>query len=446
MNSIDTLKKRALLAFVVAVFATPLMANELWVGPVGNSDKKPQFNFGVPDNFEGFTKATVLVIGGRNQSISYDLELSISRDLGIHPGFVTTMTGIPATLLKDQFAELDVSAIFLSAPALQPGTDYVTLSVVAGASRAQFVGLRFDYVGPLGPTGPAGPQGDKGNTGPEGLQGPSGPPGPTGSAGPAGAKGLNARGAWSVADSYVADDVATEGGETWRCRVANCVVATPPTPSNLDWELLAAKGEDGATGAQGPQGFTGPSGPTGSAGPGGPQGVAGPTGPPGTGLTRTFVAATGVSGGMGGSSTTAYCITGEVSKITVVSGDVIDSLRFQCDGQFLPNADGSVRWARGLGTWQSERIGGILGFRTEDISCALSDDVVGIAGYHSNVIQELALICKSSRTGAITRPAAAGNPAAQTTYFEQWCPAGTVMTGINAQAGSFIDAIGAICQ
>jgi sugar/nucleoside kinase (ribokinase family) len=33
---------------------------------------KTLFGFGVPDNFKAFTKATVLVIGDRDQEISYD--------------------------------------------------------------------------------------------------------------------------------------------------------------------------------------------------------------------------------------------------------------------------------------------------------------------------------------------------------------------------------------
>lgn len=140
--------------------------------------------------------------------------------------------------------------------------------------------------GPSGPTGPIGPEGADGGTGPAGStgpSGPSGPQGPAGASGPEGAKGLNARGAWSDADSYVADDVVTHDGQTWRCSAAQCTVGTPPM-RGPDWELLAAKGADGAAGAQGPQGPTGADGlnglpgPVGPPGPGGPSGLQGPAG------------------------------------------------------------------------------------------------------------------------------------------------------------------------
>lgn len=89
---------RALLVFALAIFAIPLKANELWVAPAKNTadrliadfavaDKKAHFGFGVPDNFNGFTKATVLLIGSKDQEIRYDLTLSISQNLGQRHGF-----------------------------------------------------------------------------------------------------------------------------------------------------------------------------------------------------------------------------------------------------------------------------------------------------------------------------------------------------------------------
>jgi len=250
MSPAATLKKGALLVFALAVFATPVRANELWVAPAKNpaekliadfavAKKKTHFGFGVPDNFNGFTRATVLLIGGKDQEIRYDLTLSISQNQASDTASVTVIKDVPAIVFKDQLLELDVSAIFNGAPDLLPGTDYVSLSIDIGTPRrsergdegeredernesssngtgdprALLFGLRFQYVGPLGPTGPEGP------TGPPGLDGLNGAPGPqglTGPSGPAGAKGLNAQGAWSNAGRYVLDDVVTDGGQTWR--------------------------------------------------------------------------------------------------------------------------------------------------------------------------------------------------------------------------------------
>lgn len=223
-----TLEKRALLVFALAVFATPVKANELWVAPAKSpadqlmadfaaAQKKTHFGFGVPESFTGFTRATVLLIGSKDQEIRYDLKLSISRNLASDMAFVTAMKGIPAMVFKDQLLELDVSAIFNGAPALQPGTDYVSLSIDIGTPRARrpgesgdengqnenssndactpralVFGLRFQYVSPLGATGPQGPRGPKGetgDTGPQGLTGATGPQGLTGATGPQGLVG-----------------------------------------------------------------------------------------------------------------------------------------------------------------------------------------------------------------------------------------------------------------
>lgn len=45
MSPAATLKKRALLVFVLAVFATPVKANELWVAPAKNSADKLSADF-----------------------------------------------------------------------------------------------------------------------------------------------------------------------------------------------------------------------------------------------------------------------------------------------------------------------------------------------------------------------------------------------------------------
>src|SRR5260370_34355388 len=135
--------------------------------------------------------------------------------------------------------------------------------------------------GALGPAGPAGPQGAQGTTGtqgPPGLNGATGSQGPTGPAGPA---GLKARGAWAaVTTDYALNDVVTDAGSTWRCQVIPACTpgAEPSITTNIDWELLATKGNDGAPGLQGIQGPPGAQGVTGSQGAIGPPGAQGPTG------------------------------------------------------------------------------------------------------------------------------------------------------------------------
>ncbi len=69
------------------------------------------------------------------------------------------------------------------------------------------------------------------------LQGPAGPPGPA---------GLTARGVWSNATSYAAGDIVQRDGTTWRAKRANSNVT--PGSSASDWEALAQKGGQGATG------------------------------------------------------------------------------------------------------------------------------------------------------------------------------------------------------
>lgn len=148
-------------------------------------------------------------------------------------------------------------------------------------------------VGPVGATGPMGPAGPQGVPGQDGALGPAGPQGPVGEAGPqgpAGPPGLVAQGEWdsSHAGNYALNDIVTESGSAWRCKVsAGCDPSSQPTAANPEWEVLAVKGDtgpqgpagaDGAAGAQGPAGPQGPVGPAGPTGPMGPQGPVGPTG------------------------------------------------------------------------------------------------------------------------------------------------------------------------
>ena len=89
-----------------------------------------------------------------------------------------------------------------------------------------------------------------------------------------GPRGLNPKGAWNAAKAYVANDVVTNGGSSFRAKKNN--VNRPPSTSPNQWEVLAKKGDQGIQGATGPAGDSGPAGPTGPAGPIGATGPAGP--------------------------------------------------------------------------------------------------------------------------------------------------------------------------
>jgi hypothetical protein len=85
---------------------------------------------------------------------------------------------------------------------------------------------------------------------------------------------LNARSAWnSQTTDYALNDVVTDAGSTWRCKIAACAAGNEPATNPSQWELLAAKGD------------TGPAGPI------------GPQGPAGNGSVTSVAAGTGLTGG-----------------------------------------------------------------------------------------------------------------------------------------------------
>lgn len=146
--------------------------------------------------------------------------------------------------------------------------------------------------GPKGDTGATGPQGATGPKGDTGAQGPQGIQGVKGATGATGAKGVSMRlkGAWSSTTAYVNDsnyiDLVTSGGNTYACKVSNTNQAVTNTTY---WELIAQKGNTGATG---PQGATGA---TGATGPQGPTGAAGTTPTIKAGTVTTGAAGTSAS-------------------------------------------------------------------------------------------------------------------------------------------------------
>jgi Collagen triple helix repeat (20 copies) len=89
--------------------------------------------------------------------------------------------------------------------------------------------------------------------------------GNTGNTGATGAAGLVWVGAWAAGTAYVVNNAVTYNGSSYRRKVAG-TTATPPSSDATNWELLAAKGDVGATGSTGSTGSTGPTGPTGPKG------------------------------------------------------------------------------------------------------------------------------------------------------------------------------------
>lgn len=77
-----------------------------------------------------------------------------------------------------------------------------------------------------------------------------GDPGAQGDPGPQGPKGLVWRGAWNGATAYAVDDAVSYGGASYRRLVAG-TTGTAPDADGTNWAVLAAKGDQGPTGASG---------------------------------------------------------------------------------------------------------------------------------------------------------------------------------------------------
>jgi len=98
---------------------------------------------------------------------------------------------------------------------------------------------------------------------------------------------INWKGQWSATELYHNGDGVEFNGSSYLCVGAPACTLTPPGKS---WDLMAAKGNTGDTGARGYRGDTGTSGPKGNTGMAGPKGdtgaqgatgATGPTGPKG---------------------------------------------------------------------------------------------------------------------------------------------------------------------
>lgn len=164
-----------------------------------------------------------------------------------------------------------------------------------------------------------------------------------------GPRGVTPRGAWRRQDSYLADDLVTFRGSTWRALAES--EGEQPGSDEAAWEQFVAKGRAGDAGPAGPAGepgSDGAQGPAGVAGPIGPQGPVGPQGPKGdvgvivgrASFNLTFTAAANscstvatvipgsIDGDMVVASVQSYALVGAafVTGYGVVNGNVTASL------------------------------------------------------------------------------------------------------------------------
>ena len=152
-------------------------------------------------------------------------------------------TGIASALVNDMY--------------LNTSTGYVYKCVTAGnASTAKWA-----YVGSI-----KGAAGAKGDTGATGAAGAKGDKGDTGATGPAGAKGdtgakgvsMRLKGAWASGVAYVNDgsyiDIVTANGNTYGCIKSHTSSSSIGVTNTTYWQVLAQKGDTGATGPAGKDG------------------------------------------------------------------------------------------------------------------------------------------------------------------------------------------------
>jgi hypothetical protein len=91
------------------------------------------------------------------------------------------------------------------------------------------------------------------------AKGDTGATGSTGNTGATGAAGLTWQGAWVSGTTYSVNDAVTDGGSSYRRKVAGAGTTAPGSDAT-NWELMAEKGADGADGSTGSTGPTGPAG------------------------------------------------------------------------------------------------------------------------------------------------------------------------------------------
>lgn len=133
----------------------------------------------------------------------------------------------------------------------------MTIAVTGGSGT--FADWNVNIAGTVGPQGPAGNDGADGSDGNDGAPGAAGDDGADGADGADGIS-FTPKGPYSGATAYVPNDVVSNAGSSWVCILASTGNAPPtlPTTSNTYWELVAARGSDGA----GTGDVVGPSGAT----------------------------------------------------------------------------------------------------------------------------------------------------------------------------------------
>jgi type VI secretion system Hcp family effector len=253
------------------------------------------------DEFESQTHRSIGELTIASAIADQDQELLTVRGSHLALWFRPKVTLGGVDLAVASFSPTEVLAILPAG--LATGSYRLVITRWRGDTRREGFEVAVGGVGPAGPTGPQGPEGKEGPPGlpgPQGMAGPTGPIGPSGPTGPQGAfgpKGLQWRGPWDAAASYLADDSVHHEGAAWVALRASTGV---PPVSGGDWGLLAARGEQGAKGEQGPQGEAGMQGVPGPTGPAGPTGALGATGPQGPVGERGAIGPQGPAGPGGG--------------------------------------------------------------------------------------------------------------------------------------------------
>ncbi len=210
------------------------------------------------DEFESQTRRTIGELTITSATADQDQELLTVRGSHLALWFRPKVTLGGIDLAVASFSPTEILAVL--PPDFPPGSYRLVITRWRGDARREGFEVAVGGVGPAGPTGPQGPEGKEGPPGlpgPQGMSGPTGPIGPSGPTGPQGAigpKGLQWRGPWDVTVSYLADDTVHHEGAAWVALRASTGV---PPVGGADWDLLAARGEQGAKGEPGPQGERG---------------------------------------------------------------------------------------------------------------------------------------------------------------------------------------------
>ena len=148
---------------VVLALPTMASADQIWVAPVkagGNGKvgnwgtanlggflsyaKETHLSFRVPDNFDTFTKAVVVLLPPKTANVPFTAKISVSGDGLQQDDFTDSFSGT-AWSSKNQITELDVSTIF---PGFLGPTHYVSVNFELNGlfDQTRVVGMWFEFV------------------------------------------------------------------------------------------------------------------------------------------------------------------------------------------------------------------------------------------------------------------------------------------------------------